>query len=107
MDLIPVAVTDYYSGALLKLAYVDDLCLNLSLRTGVAHYLDRSKNQIHVQGLTCGNVHLLQSVLTDCSVTSLCFSVLVLGSGRTCHTRRPSCFYRTIWRRNVPQRGLR
>ncbi|MGP1918313.1 MAG: phosphoribosyl-AMP cyclohydrolase, partial [Candidatus Hodgkinia cicadicola] len=74
-------------------------CLKLSFATGIAHYWSRSRVCIWVKGTSSGNLHILQSVRTDCNASSLCFDVLVLGNGLSCHTKRSSCFYRNVWKR--------
>ncbi|MGP1911950.1 MAG: phosphoribosyl-AMP cyclohydrolase [Candidatus Hodgkinia cicadicola] len=99
VSLIPVVVTDFYSKEILILSYVDELCFNLSLRTGIAHYWSRSRFCVWVKGASSGNLHIIQSIRIDCSASSLNFEVLVLGNGSSCHTKRASCFYRTIWKR--------
>ncbi|MGP1925391.1 MAG: phosphoribosyl-AMP cyclohydrolase [Candidatus Hodgkinia cicadicola] len=92
-------MTDFYSNEVLMLSCVDELSLKLSLRTGIAHYWSRGRSCLWVKGASSGNLHILQSVKIDCTASSLCFSVLVFGDGLTCHTKRPSCFYRSIWKR--------
>ncbi|MFP3018920.1 MAG: phosphoribosyl-AMP cyclohydrolase [Candidatus Hodgkinia cicadicola] len=99
VNLIPVIVMDFYSKEVLMLSYVDELCFKLSLRTGIAHYWSRGRACVWVKGASSGNLHVIQAVRMDCGAKSLCFDVLVLGDGLSCHTRRPSCFYRTIWKR--------
>ncbi|MFP3038970.1 MAG: phosphoribosyl-AMP cyclohydrolase, partial [Candidatus Hodgkinia cicadicola] len=94
IDLTPVVVTDFYSGEVLMLAYIDSLCLNLSIRTGVAHYYSRRRKRIWVKGAHSGNLHMLMTAKLDCSATALCFGVIVLGDGLSCHSDRRSCFYR-------------
>ncbi|MGP1918312.1 MAG: phosphoribosyl-AMP cyclohydrolase, partial [Candidatus Hodgkinia cicadicola] len=66
INLIPVVVTDFYSKEVLMLNYVDELCLKLSFATGIAHYWSRSRVCIWVKGTSSGNLHILQSVRTDC-----------------------------------------
>ncbi|MGP1916479.1 MAG: phosphoribosyl-AMP cyclohydrolase [Candidatus Hodgkinia cicadicola] len=99
VNLIPVVVIDFYSKEVLMLSYVDEVSLKLSLRTGIAHYWSRGRACLWVKGASSGNLHMLESVKMDCNASSLCFEVLVLGSGLSCHTKRPSCFYRSIWKR--------
>ncbi|ACT34237.1 putative phosphoribosyl-AMP cyclohydrolase [Candidatus Hodgkinia cicadicola Dsem] len=95
--LLPVVVTDWYSGKLLMLAYCDELCLNLTFHTGVAHYYSRSRQTIWVKGLSSGRLQLVQAVYRDCDGDALNFRVLVLGDGRVCHTRQVSCFHTRLW----------
>ncbi len=46
LKLLTVVVTDFYSDALLTVAYVDELCLRLTFCTRVAHYYSCAKNSI-------------------------------------------------------------
>ena len=44
--LLPAVVQESLSGEVLMLAYMNEEALNLSLKTGFAHYFSRTKNRI-------------------------------------------------------------
>ncbi|XXN13869.1 MAG: phosphoribosyl-AMP cyclohydrolase [Candidatus Hodgkinia cicadicola] len=79
------------------LAFVNRLCLRLSLLTGIAHYYSRQRQCIWLKGVTSGNIHSVVRAYVDCDSDSLKLSVIVLGDGCSCHTLRNSCFYKLLW----------
>ncbi|XXM90076.1 phosphoribosyl-AMP cyclohydrolase [Candidatus Hodgkinia cicadicola] len=89
-------MSDFFSGELLTLAYINALCLRLSFVTGIAHYYSRRRARVWLKGAISGGVHKLVDMFSDCDSDSLMFSVVVLGAGCGCHTLRPSCFYKGL-----------
>jgi phosphoribosyl-AMP cyclohydrolase len=77
--LITAIVTDSRDGALLMVAHMNAEALQLSLDTGVAHYLQT-----------------IVELRTDCDQDALWLKVNVAGDDVTCHTGRRSCFYRVV-----------
>ncbi|PIM95748.1 Phosphoribosyl-AMP cyclohydrolase [Candidatus Hodgkinia cicadicola] len=96
LDLIPVIVIDFYSKEVIMFAYTNMLCLRLTLLTKLCHYYNRSEQSIWLKGFESGDLHLIQEIYTDCDSDTLIFSVLILGNGLACHTKRPSCFYKLL-----------
>jgi phosphoribosyl-AMP cyclohydrolase len=94
--LLTAVVTDAASKELLMVAHMNAEALELTLRTGVAHYWSRSRRSLWKKGETSGNIQQVVELRTDCDQDAIWLSVKVEGNGMTCHTERPSCFYRKI-----------
>jgi len=93
--LLPVVVQEVASGEVLMLAYMDEEALNLSLKTGFAHYFSRTKNRIWKKGEQSGNVQKIEDAYLDCDNDTLLIKVEQKG-GAACHTGAKSCFFRKI-----------
>lgn len=94
--LLTAVVTDADSGELLMVAHMNAEALGLTLETGIAHYWSRSRKSLWKKGETSGNLQSVIEMRTDCDQDALWLQVRVAGDGATCHTGRPSCFYRSI-----------
>ncbi len=93
--LLPVVVQEVASGEVLMLAYMNEEALNLSLKTGFAHYFSRTKNRIWKKGEQSGNVQKIEDAYLDCDNDTLLIKVEQQG-GAACHTGAKSCFFRKI-----------
>ena len=93
--LLPAIVQDAGDGAVLMLAYMNEEALNLTLRTGYAHYFSRSKGRIWKKGEESGHVQLVREVFLDCDNDTLLLKVEQCG-GSACHTGSRSCFFKEI-----------
>lgn len=93
--LLPVIVQEESSNEVLMLAYMNEEALNLSLKTGFAHYFSRTKNRIWKKGEESGNIQIIRSALLDCDNDSLLIKVEQKG-GVACHTGKKSCFFNEI-----------
>lgn len=93
-SLIPVITQDNASLQVLMLAYVNSEALDLSLKSGVAHYFSRSKNRIWKKGEESGNIQILKEVYIDCDNDAILFKVE--QNGMACHTGNVSCFYKKL-----------
>ena len=93
--LLPAIVQDAGDGAVLMLAYMNEEALNLTLRTGYAHYFSRSKGRIWKKGESSGHVQLVREVFLDCDNDTLLLKVEQCG-GSACHTGSRSCFFKEI-----------
>ena len=93
--LLPAIVQDAGDGAVLMLAYMNEEALNLTLRTGYAHYFSRSKRRIWKKGEESGHVQLVKSAFLDCDNDTLLLRVEQCG-GSACHTGARSCFFKEI-----------
>lgn len=96
--LVTAVVTDADDGTLLMVAHMNDEALDLTIRTGVAHYWSRSRKSLWKKGETSGNVQHVTEVRVDCDQDAVWIKVRVGGHDATCHTGRRSCFYRTVTR---------
>jgi phosphoribosyl-AMP cyclohydrolase len=94
--LIVCVTTEASSGEILMLAYMNELALEKTLETGVAHYWSRSRKTLWRKGDTSGQVQQVIDIRTDCDQDALLLRVNAGGDGKACHTGRKSCFYRRI-----------
>jgi len=94
--LIPVVTTDYATGEVLMMAYMNEESLRLTIELGEAVYWSRSRKELWHKGKTSGNVQVVRELRTDCDQDALWLRVTVLGLNATCHVGYRSCFYRSI-----------
>jgi phosphoribosyl-AMP cyclohydrolase len=94
--LLPCITVDAASGAVLMLAWMNDEALRRTLATGFMHYWSRSRQQLWKKGETSGALQRLVALETDCDQDALLARVSVADLTQTCHTGRPSCFYRVV-----------
>lgn len=94
--LIPVVTTDYATGEVLMMAYMNAEALRLTIELGEAVYWSRSRKELWHKGKTSGNVQVVRELRTDCDQDALWMRVTVLGLNATCHVGYRSCFYRSI-----------
>jgi phosphoribosyl-AMP cyclohydrolase len=94
--LLPAIVTDAATGEVLMVAYMNDTALELTLKTGEAHFWSRSRKKLWLKGETSGNRLRVVEILTDCDQDTLVVKVDVGGDAVACHTGRKSCFYRRV-----------
>lgn len=92
--LVPCVVQDAESLEVLMLAYMSEESLEKTLKTGLATYWSRSRQQLWVKGETSGHYQHVQEILIDCDEDTLLLKVH--QDGAACHTGRRSCFYRTL-----------
>mmetsp|Transcript_30489 Transcript_30489/g.80866 ORF Transcript_30489/g.80866 Transcript_30489/m.80866 type:complete len:179 (+) Transcript_30489:47-583(+) len=106
-DVVPVAVQDAKTGALLILAYANEAALKESLARKVCCLWSTSRNKLWIKGETSGDVLDLVDVRVNCEQNSLLFLVAPRNAG-ACHTRfpgggtRPSCYYRRLVGSELP-----
>jgi len=93
--LIPVIVTDYESGDVLMLAYMNEESIGISIKEGKTCFWSRSRKELWRKGETSGNVQHIVSVKTDCDKDSLI--VVVKKNGPACHTGAESCFFEEVY----------
>lgn len=94
--LVTAVVTDAGDGTVLMVAHMNALALDLTLRTGIAHYWSRSRGSLWKKGETSGNFQHVVEMRTDCDQDAVWLRVEVAGHDATCHTGRRSCFYRVV-----------
>lgn len=92
--LVPVIVQDKNTGEVLMLAYANREALEMTFRTGYAHYYSRSRGRLWMKGETSGNVQRVLEVLVDCDNDALLYIVEQVGNA--CHTGERSCFHRRL-----------
>ena len=93
--LIPVITTDFQTGDILMLGYMNDEALKKTIETKEAHYWSRSRKKIWHKGQVSGFVQIVKEIRIDDDQDSVWLSVDI-GSGASCHVGYRSCFYRSI-----------
>lgn len=92
--LAQAIATDFRTGALLMVAYINEEALKRTIETGEAHYWSRSRKEVWHKGGTSGNVQKLVELLVDCDQDAIWMKVE--PAGPACHTGAQSCFYRRL-----------
>ena len=92
--LIPCIVQDVHTLQVLMLAYMNEESLQETLRSGLATYWSRSRNELWKKGSTSGHFQHVKEILIDCDQDTLL--IKVEQDGAACHTGKYSCFYRTL-----------
>ena len=91
--LVPCVVQDAETGQVLMLAYMNEESLQKTMKTGLATYWSRSRQQLWTKGETSGHYQHVRQILIDCDADTLLLKVE--QDGAACHTGKYSCFYRT------------
>jgi len=88
--LVPVVVQDYASGDVLMVAWANAEALDLTARTGLAHFWSRQRDALWKKGETSGHRLHVRAMRRDCDGDT----VLVVADpeGPTCHTETRTCF---------------
>jgi phosphoribosyl-AMP cyclohydrolase len=94
--LIPVVTTDFSSGELLMHAYMNHEALNLTIKTGEAHYWSRSRQCLWRKGASSGLVQHIREIRIDDDQDCVWLRVEIGGLGASCHVGYRSCFYRSV-----------
>ena len=92
--LIPAIAQDRLTGEVRMLAYMNRDALERTLATGRATFWSRERQTLWTKGETSGHVLHVHAVLCDCDADTLV--LLVDPTGPSCHTGRPSCFFRRL-----------
>ena len=64
-----------------------------TLKTGLATYWSRSRQELWTKGLSSGNVQKVKDMYLDCDGDTILLKVEQVG-GAACHTGYRSCFFR-------------
>ena len=94
--LIPVITTSYEDGEVLMLGYMNEEALELTIKTGEAHYWSRSRECLWHKGETSGLVQRVVELRIDDDQDAVWLKVEVQGLGASCHVGYSSCFYRMV-----------
>ena len=92
--LIPAIAQDRFDGQVRMVAWMNREALEHTLATGNATFFSRSRGSLWVKGETSGNLLRVHSVTADCDADTVL--LLVEPAGPSCHTGRPSCFFRRV-----------
>lgn len=88
--LVTAVAQDAATGRVLMVAWMDAEALDRTLRSGVATYYSRSRQELWVKGATSGNRQHVVDVALDCDGDAVL--VRVHPEGPACHTGLESCF---------------
>ena len=94
--LITAVTTDYASGELLMVGYMNKEAFAKTIETGEAHYWSRSRKVLWHKGATSGLKQHIQELLIDDDQDAVWLRVKVDGLEASCHVGYRSCFYRKI-----------
>ena len=87
-------VQDRKTRDVLMVAYATSEAVELTVKTGFAHYFSRSRKKIWKKGEESGHFQHVSRVLVDCDEDCLLYEVD--QDGAACHTGHWTCFFRTI-----------
>jgi phosphoribosyl-AMP cyclohydrolase len=93
--LIAAVTTDFTSGELLMVGYMNAEALARTIETGEAHYFSRSRQTLWHKGATSGLVQRIRELRIDDDQDCVWLRVEVAG-GASCHVGYRSCFYRAV-----------
>ncbi len=93
-ELLPVIVQHARSGEVLMLGYMNAEALVATRESGFVTFYSRSRQRLWRKGETSGNTLRVVEMRQDCDGDALL--VLAEPAGPTCHTGRPSCFFRDL-----------
>lgn len=93
--LLPAIATDFVTGEVLMVAYMNAEALAETINRGEAVYWSRSRQELWHKGATSGHVQKVREIRVDCDQDAVWLRVEQLGAG-ACHTGYHSCFYRKV-----------
>jgi phosphoribosyl-AMP cyclohydrolase len=94
--LISAIVADEKSGEVLMLAHMNAEALARTIETREGWFWSRSRKSLWKKGESSGNVLRVSEMKVDCDQDAVLLKVSVTGDGKSCHTGRRSCFYRSV-----------
>ncbi len=92
--LLTAVILDSQSKEVLVVAFMNAEALTRTRVTGHVTFWSRSRGKLWMKGETSGNVLTVEEILVDCDQDALV--IYAHPAGPTCHTGRPSCFYRKL-----------
>ena len=95
--LIPAIVTDWDSGRVLMMAYMNRESLEMTVKEGLTVFWSRSRGELWRKGDTSGCYQHVESITADCDGDTLL--IRVRPDGPACHTGKTSCFYDPLWQK--------
>ena len=94
-QLISVITTDYKTGEVLMLGYMNQEALIKTIETKEAHYYSRSRKTLWHKGATSGLIQKVVELRVDDDQDALWMRVEIVGDA-SCHVGYRSCFYRAL-----------
>ena len=89
--LVVAIAADALTNEVLMQAYMNREALEMTLKTGEAHYYSRSRQKLWHKGETSGHIQKVISIVSDCDNDSILMNVEQVGCA--CHTGNRSCFF--------------
>ncbi|MEN3034352.1 MAG: bifunctional phosphoribosyl-AMP cyclohydrolase/phosphoribosyl-ATP diphosphatase HisIE [Aquificaceae bacterium] len=93
--LLPAIAQDWQTGEIRMFAWVNKEALDLTLKTGFAHYYSRSRNAIWKKGETSGELQRIIDVRIDCDLDTVLYLV-IQEKNTACHTGERNCFFSSL-----------
>jgi phosphoribosyl-AMP cyclohydrolase len=90
--LVAAIAQDATSRDVLMMAWMNRESLELTLKTGEAHYWSRSRKALWKKGESSGHIQRVKSIRLDCDGDTILLMVEQVG-GIACHTGRANCFF--------------
>ena len=97
--LLTGIVQDSMTNQVLMVAMMNREALDLTQKTGLAHFWSRSRKSLWLKGETSGNILRVEKILLDCDGDAIL--LLVRPQGPACHTGETSCFFTELELKNV------
>lgn len=85
---------DHVTGEVRMVAWMNAEAIARTLETGKATFYSRSRDKLWTKGETSGHFLHVMSVHADCDGDTLLLRVSAVGP--SCHTGRPTCFFRDV-----------
>lgn len=92
--LITAIAQDSSTGDILMVAFMNRQALEITIKTGIATYFSRSRQELWKKGQESGHIQKVEQILVDCDQDCLILKVKI-DAGQ-CHVGYQSCFYRAI-----------
>ncbi|MCO5215532.1 MAG: phosphoribosyl-AMP cyclohydrolase [Thermomicrobiales bacterium] len=92
--LIPVAIQDDETRAVLMIGFMNQEALDATRATGEVHFWSRSRSELWHKGSSSGHIQRVRSIAVNCEQTSLLIRVLQVGA--VCHDGYSTCYYREL-----------
>ncbi len=96
---ICTVVQDVKTDEVLMVAYMNEEAYNRTINTGIMTYYSRSRDELWIKGETSGHYQYLQSLYVDCDSDTLLAKVTQVGAA--CHTGNHSCFYTSVYSKDI------
>ena len=90
--LVPAAVTDFDSGRLLVLCYLNQEAVEKTVSEGRVYVYRRSKGELALKGVTSGHIQSVREIRLNCDSNSL--EIRVDQNVAACHAGYFSCYFR-------------
>lgn len=91
-ELYPVVVQNFLTGEILMLAYADAQALNLTEKTGFAHFYSRKRKKLWKKGETSKNFIPVFDIIKDCDNDSFIYMTFSPPE-KVCHLEKKKCFF--------------